>query len=89
MNTQPNEVIHWYRVEAIHLVTPATMGASWSLELCDSAGQTIEAMWIVADLPEQTIPREGGWGLFRLACYDMGLALTANFVTALLATIAV
>lgn len=88
MSNHSNEIVRWYRVDGIRLVTPATVGASWMLELTDSKGVTIEAVWVVDDLPKPTIPREGSWGLFRLACYDMGLALTANFVTALLATLA-
>lgn len=88
MSNQSNEIVQWYRVDGIRLVTPATIGASWMLELSDSSGQSTEALWVVNDLPKQTIPREGSWGLFRLACYDMGLALTANLVTALLATLA-
>lgn len=88
MNEHSTEVIRWYRVKATRLVTPAPLGASWMLELRDSAGKSIEALWIVNDLPEQRIPKEGSWGLFRLACFDMGLALTANYVTALLATLA-
>ncbi|WP_041644849.1 hypothetical protein [Marinobacter adhaerens] len=88
MSNHSNEIVRWYRVDGMRLVTPASVGASWMLELTDSTGVATEAVWIVDDLPRQTIPREGSWGLFRLACYDMGLALTANFVTALLATLA-
>jgi len=88
MSNQSNEIVQWYRVDGIRLVTPATVGVSWMLELSDSSGQSTEALWVVNDLPKRSIPREGSWGLFRLACYDMGMALTANFVTALLATFA-
>jgi len=85
---ESTEILAWYRVDGIELVTPAAVGASWMLQLTDSKGTSREALWVVNDLPGQTIPTEGAWGLFRLACYDMGLALTANFVTALLATVA-
>lgn len=87
MSDQSHETVQWYRVEGVELVTSPAVGTSWMLQLTDSLGTSREALWVVKDLPGHTIPAEGAWGLFRLACYDLGLALTVNFVTALLATL--
>ncbi|MBS8241669.1 hypothetical protein DYI22_14330 [Marinobacter lipolyticus] len=87
MSGHTHERHQWYRVDGIQLVSPASIGACWMLDLTDTNGQPTSAMWVVDDLPQQTIPRDGSWALLRLVCYDLGLALTANIVTALLATL--